>query len=167
MWSFFFLNHILLGFLLPWAPQEKKTYIPHLQREHEMSMLPMQPQRSPVEPLVSQNSASGPEIKSHLLRQLPVARGRDSIKAAARWRQTTGANVRGFSQFSSVQFSRSVVSDSELQHSSFPVPHQLPEFTQTHVHRVGDAIQPSHPLLSPSPPASSSSQSFPVSQLFA
>ena len=34
-----------------------------------------------------------------------------------------------------------------------PVHHQLPEYTQTHVHRVGDAIQPSHPLLSPSPPA--------------
>ena len=34
-----------------------------------------------------------------------------------------------------------------------PVHHQLPEFTQTHVHRVDDAIQPSHPLLSPFPPA--------------
>ena len=34
-----------------------------------------------------------------------------------------------------------------------PVHHRLPEFTQTHVHRVSDAIQPSHPLLSPSPPA--------------
>ena len=34
-----------------------------------------------------------------------------------------------------------------------PVHHQLQEFTQTHVHRVGDAIQPSHPLSSPSPPA--------------
>ena len=34
-----------------------------------------------------------------------------------------------------------------------PVHHQLPEFTQTHVHRVGDAIQPSHPLSPPSPPA--------------
>ena len=34
-----------------------------------------------------------------------------------------------------------------------PVHHQLPEFTQTHVHRVRDAIQPSHSLLSPSPPA--------------
>ena len=39
-----------------------------------------------------------------------------------------------------------------------PVHHQLPEFTQTHVHRVGDAIQPSHPLSSPSPPASNLSQ---------
>ena len=39
-----------------------------------------------------------------------------------------------------------------------PVHHQLPEFTQTHAHRVGDAIQPSHPLSSPSPPAPNSSQ---------
>ena len=35
----------------------------------------------------------------------------------------------------------------------FPVHHQLPKLAQTHVHQVGDAIQPSHPLLSPSPPA--------------
>ena len=39
-----------------------------------------------------------------------------------------------------------------------PVHHQLPEFTQTHAHRVGDAIQPSHPLSSPSPPAPNRSQ---------
>ena len=38
------------------------------------------------------------------------------------------------------------------------VHHQLPEFTQTHVHRVSDAIQPSHPLTSPSPPAPNPSQ---------
>ena len=40
----------------------------------------------------------------------------------------------------------------------FPVHHQLPELAQTHVHRVGDAIQQSHPLSSPSPPAFSLSQ---------
>ena len=39
-----------------------------------------------------------------------------------------------------------------------PVHHQLPEFTQTHVHQVGDAIQPSHPLSSPFPPAPNPSQ---------
>ena len=39
-----------------------------------------------------------------------------------------------------------------------PVHHQLPKFTQTHVHRVGDAIQPSHPLSSLSPPAPNPSQ---------
>ena len=39
-----------------------------------------------------------------------------------------------------------------------PVHHQLPEFTQTHVHQVSDAIRPSHPLSSPSPPAPNRSQ---------
>ena len=39
-----------------------------------------------------------------------------------------------------------------------PIRHQLPEFTQTHVHRVSDAIQPSHSQLSPSPPAPNPSQ---------
>ena len=49
-----------------------------------------------------------------------------------------------------------------------PVHHQLLEFTQTHVYWVSDAIQPSHPLSSPSPPAPNPSQheSFPMSQLF-
>ena len=42
--------------------------------------------------------------------------------------------------------------------SGLLVHHQLPEFTQTHVHWVGDAIQPSHPLSSPSPPAPNPSQ---------
>ena len=47
-----------------------------------------------------------------------------------------------------------------MNHSTpgLPVHQQLPEFTQTHVHRVSDAIQPSHPLLSPSPPAHNPSQ---------
>ena len=54
----------------------------------------------------------------------------------------------------SVQFSRSVVSDCDpMNHSmpGLPVHHQLLEFTQTYVHGVSDAIQPSHPLSSPSP----------------
>ena len=54
--------------------------------------------------------------------------------------------------FSSVQFSRSVVSNSlrphESQHARPPCPSPIPEFTQTQVHWVGDAIQPSHPLSS-------------------
>ena len=47
-----------------------------------------------------------------------------------------------------------------MNHSmpGLPVHHQLPEFTQTHVHQVSDAIQPSHPLSSPSPPALNLSQ---------
>ena len=54
-------------------------------------------------------------------------------------------------------FSHSVVSDSlrphEPQHTRLPVLHHLPELAQTHVHWVGDSIEPSHPLSSPSPPA--------------
>ena len=47
-----------------------------------------------------------------------------------------------------------------MNHSmpGLPVHHKLPEFTQTHSHRVGDAIQPSHPLSPPSPPAPNISQ---------
>ena len=62
-----------------------------------------------------------------------------------------------------IQFSCSVVSDSLRpmdwsRPDFFPVHHQIPEFIQTHVHWVGDAIQPSHPLSSLSPPAFSLSQ---------
>ena len=49
--------------------------------------------------------------------------------------------------------------------SGLPVYHQLPEFTQIHVHRVSDAIQPSHPLSSPSPPASNPSHHQSLFQL--
>ena len=64
----------------------------------------------------------------------------------------------------SVQFSSATQSCPTLckpmSHSmpGLPVHHQVPEFTQTHVHRVGDAIQPSHPLSSLPPPAPSPSQ---------
>ena len=60
-------------------------------------------------------------------------------------------------QVCSVQFSCSVVSDSlpptNCSTPGLPVHHQFLEFTQTHVHRVSDAIQASHPLSPPSPPA--------------
>ena len=63
-----------------------------------------------------------------------------------------------------IQFSSSVVSNSlQLQDCSmpaFPVHHQLPKLAQTHVHRVSDAIQPSRPLSSPSPPAFNSTANY-------
>ena len=56
-------------------------------------------------------------------------------------------------QFSSAAQSCPTLCDPmNLSTPGLPVHHQLPEFTQTHVHQVGDAIQPFHPLLSPSPP---------------
>ena len=62
-------------------------------------------------------------------------------------------------QFSSVAQSCPTLCD-PMNHSTpgLPVHHQLPEFTQTHAHRVSDAIQPSHPLSSLSPPAPNPSQ---------
>ena len=66
--------------------------------------------------------------------------------------------------FSSVQFSSVAQSCPTLcdpmncSTPGLPVHHQLPEFTETHVHRVSDAIQQSHPLSSPSPPAPNPSQ---------
>ena len=57
------------------------------------------------------------------------------------------------SQFSSVTQSRpALCNPMDCSTPSLPVHHQLPEFTHTHIHWVGDAIQPSHLLLSPSPP---------------
>ena len=65
-------------------------------------------------------------------------------------------------QFSSVQLSHSVMSDSLRPHESQQARplclSPTPEFTQTHAHRVSDAIQPSHLLSSPSPPAPNPSQ---------
>ena len=73
------------------------------------------------------------------------------------------SSVKHF-QFSSVQFSSVTQSCPTLcdpmncSTPGLPVHHQLLEFTQTHVHRVSDAFQPSHPLSSPSPSAPSPSQ---------
>ena len=64
-----------------------------------------------------------------------------------------------FSQFSSVaQSCPTLCNPMNCSTLGLPVHYQLLEFTQTHVHQVGDAIQPSHPLSSPSPPAPNPSQ---------
>ena len=62
-------------------------------------------------------------------------------------------------QFSSVIQSCLTLCDTMNRSTpGFPVHHQLPKFTQIHIHQVSDAIQPSHPLSSPSPPAPNPSQ---------
>ena len=70
--------------------------------------------------------------------------------------------IMSHNPFSSVQFICSVMSTLcyPINHSTagLPVLHELPESTQTHVHWVGDVIQPSHPLSCPSPPALNLSQ---------
>ena len=72
--------------------------------------------------------------------------------------QQTGLTVNSV-QFSSVdQSCPTLPGPMNCSVPGLPVHHQLPEFTQTHVHRVSDAIQPSHPLSSPYPPAPDPSQ---------
>ena len=74
--------------------------------------------------------------------------------------------MRSFSSVSSVIQSCLTLCDPMNRSTpGLPVHHQLPEFTQILVHQVGDAIQPSNPRSSPSPPAPAS-ESFPMSQLF-
>ena len=73
-------------------------------------------------------------------------------------------------QFSSVAQSRLTLCDPmDCSMPGLPVHHQLPEFTQTHVHRVSNTIQPSHPLPSPSPAFNLSQHQglFQMSQFFA
>ena len=75
----------------------------------------------------------------------------------------------GFVQFSTVAQSCSTLCDPvDCSTPGFPVHHQLPELTQTHVHQVDDAIQPSHPLSSHSLPTFNLSQhqSLPMNRLF-
>ena len=72
------------------------------------------------------------------------------------WYKVMWSNI---SQFSSVaQLCPTLYDTMDYRMASLPVHRQIPEFTQTHVHWVSDAIQPSHPLLSPSPPAFNLSQ---------
>ena len=67
--------------------------------------------------------------------------------------------IEMYIQFSSVsQLCLTLCDPMNCSTRGLPVHHQLPEFTQAHVHLVSDAIQPSHPLLSPSPPALNLSQ---------
>ena len=69
------------------------------------------------------------------------------------WFLSSGKWIKPSIQFSSVaQSCLTLCSPMDCSMPGFPVHHQLPEFTQTHVHWIGDAIQPSHPLMSPSVP---------------
>ena len=78
---------------------------------------------------------------------------------AQRFCQPESRSLFNFVQFSSVAQSRpTFCNPMDCSTPRFRVHHQLPELAQTHVHRAGDAIQPPHPLSSPSPPALNLSQ---------
>ena len=81
------------------------------------------------------------------------------VKTPVGWTVKSLIKLLSWNQFSSVAQSCPILCDPmNCSTPGLPVHHQLPEFTQTRVHRVNDAIQPSHPLSSPSPPAPNHSQ---------
>ena len=85
--------------------------------------------------------------------ELLIAKFRHKLKKV-------GKTIRPF-MYQIRSFTQSCLTLCDPMNRSTPglsVHHQLPEFTETHVHRVGDAIQPSHPLSAPSPPAPNPSQ---------
>ena len=99
-------------------------------------------------------------------KELTVAQIMNSILPNSDLIEESRKTTRQFSQFSSV--AQSCLTRCNLMNHSTPgflVYHQHPKSTQTHVHRVSDAIQPSHPLSSPSPPALNLSE-HQMSQLF-
>ena len=97
-------------------------------------------------------------VKIHFPFNLPFEEVRESKIVSTSWVRHASF-LRHINQFSSVAQSYPTLCD-PMNHSTpgLPLHHQLPEFTQTHVHRVDDAIQPSHLLSSPSPPAPNPSQ---------
>ena len=91
--------------------------------------------------------------------QMPLRLGDTAVKALFSISHFAWQNNKVILFFSSVtQLYLTLCDPMDCSIPGFPVHHQLPELTQIHVHRVGDAIQPSHPLPSPSSPAFSLSQ---------
>ena len=99
------------------------------------------------------------EIKRCLLLGRKVTINLDSILKSRDITLPIQVHLVNSVQFSSVaQLCPTLCDPMNRSTPGLPAHHQLLEFTQTHVHRVSDAIQPSHPLLSPSPPAPNPSQ---------
>ena len=95
-------------------------------------------------------------IQSHKV-LTSFSRNSQSCRILGRNKYLYSSELDATVQFSSVQFNDSVVSDSvtpmDCYTPGFPVHHPLPELAQAHIHQVSDAIQPSHPLSSPTLPA--------------
>ena len=112
------------------------------------------------------NSSKGPFISGEIpLGRLDLGWFLERDQALSLWRGSTDSKTSDNQrtnpsvQFSSVpQLCLTFCDPMNRKMPGFPVHHKLPEFTQTHAHQIGDAIQPLHPLSSPSPPALNPSQ---------
>ena len=101
-----------------------------------------------------------PQLRKHQSSCLSFSHLNFESTQNVNWEKSIDLNIQASSvQFSSVTQSCPTPYDPmDCSTPGFPIHHQLPEFTQTHVHQVSDAIQPSHPLSSPSSPTFNPSQ---------
>ena len=131
------LSHVQL-FATPWTVAHQAPPSIGFSRQEYWSGLPFP---SPGDPLNLGIKPWSPALQADALTSEPPGKPRKRI------------------QYSSVAQSYPTLCDPmNCSTPGLPVHHQLPEFTETHVHQVSDAIQPSHPLSSPSPPAPNPSQ---------
>ena len=113
---------------------------------------------------VSCSSNSGPLAVPYIFSKLPLPQCSKCYSLCLEYSSLSFLPIISSPPFSSVQFisvaqsCRALCDSMNRSTPGLPVHHQLPEFTQTHVHRVCDAIQPSHPLLSSSSPSHNPSQ---------
>ena len=129
-------------FATPWTVSHQVPLSMGLSRQEYWNGLPFPPSEDLSDPGIEPTSLASPALAG------------GSFSTSTTW-EALNMTV----QFSSVsQLCPTLGNPMECSTPGLPVHHQLQEFTQIHVHRVGDAIQPSHPLLSPSPPAFSLSQ---------
>ena len=126
-------SHVQL-FATPWAIDHQAPLSMECSRQEYWSGFPFPPPGDLPHPRIKPSSPVSPALAGEFF--------------------TTSATFSPSVQFSSVaQLCPTLCDPMNCSTPCLPVHHQLPEFTQTHVHQVGDAIQPSHPLSSPSPPA--------------
>ena len=131
------MNHSTLG--LPVYHQLPEFTQTHVRRASD-AIQPRHPLSSPSPPAATRES--------------PWSNGNPAQPAMNElFKKCSTSLVMQFSSVQSLSRVRLFVTPMNRSTPGLPVHHQLPEFTQIHVHRVSDAIQPSHPLSSPSPPA--------------
>ena len=134
------LSRVLL-FATPWTVAHQAPLSMGFSRQEYCSGLPCPPPGHLPDPAIGPTSLTSPALTGRFFNTST----------------TTKSDISH--QFSSVaQSCPSLCNPMNRSTPGLPVHHQLPESTQTHVHRVGDAIQPFHPLSSPSPPAPNLSQ---------
>ena len=143
---------------------ERKTWVPHSQISSALSWLDSCSQMSTN--TITGASTEAPPEGPHGPSEGEIFFSREWVSSLSYWTIWSKLDF----QFNSVTQSCPTLWDPmNCSTPGLPVHHQFLEFTQTHVHRVGDAIQPSHPVIpfSSCPQSVSASESFPMSQLFA